>query len=113
MLCLTFSLPTSSQIRFVAGDAVWLSPQYNRNGTCAISLNVLAPRDREQAYYRAVHELGQKFDGRPHWGKYLYWDPKDVRQAYQNYDRFCELRRRMDPKNIFVNKFLDRLFGFV
>lgn len=74
---------------------------------------MLATRDREDAYYGAVHALGQKFNGRAHWGKYLYWGPENIRQAYEKHDRFAELRKEMDPKNIFMNKFLQKLFGFV
>lgn len=102
-----------TQIRFVAGDEVWLSPQYNRSETCAISLAVLATRDNEDKYYGTVHALGQGFNGRVHWGKYLYWGPENVRQAYGKYDSFAELRKKMDPKNIFMNTFLEKLFGFV
>lgn len=101
------------EIRFVAGDEAWLSPQYNRSATCALSLNVLASRDREDAYYSAVHKLSQKFNARVHWGKYLYWGPENVRQAYTNYNRFSELRKKLDPKNIYMNKFLEKLFDFV
>lgn len=108
-----FMLNWYQEIRFVAGDEVWLSPQYNRSETCAISLNVLATRDNEDKYYGTVHALGQGFNGRVHWGKYLYWGPENVRQAYGKYDSFAELRKKMDPKNIFMNTFLEKLFGFV
>ncbi|KAL5475495.1 hypothetical protein EMCRGX_G025316 [Ephydatia muelleri] len=93
-----FMLNWYQEIRFVAGDEAWLSPQYNRGGTCALSLNVLATRDREDAYYGAVHALGQKFNGRAHWGKYLYWGPENIRQAYEKHDRFAELKKGDGPK---------------
>ena len=36
---------------------------------------------------------------------------KDLRPVYPKFDDFKELREKLDPKGIFVNNYLRRIFG--
>lgn len=101
------------QVRFVAGDDIWLSPSYNTtNGICAITLTIYATPGRAKNYFKDVYEATEAYHPRFHWGKHMYAKRSELNELYSKLGDFALLRKKYDPKNIFVNKFLEDTFVF-
>ena len=101
------------EVRFSAADDFWLSPAFGRC-SCYIGVIMYRPYGREPAYrdyFLAVEEIMSRFGGRPHWGKWFREDPERIRKNYPKWAQFSELRQGWDPSGLFLNPFLDRLFG--
>ena len=62
------------------------------------------------AYYEEVEAHWLSLGGRPHWGK--TYNPKlDFKSMYgENWEAFNKIRRRMDPKGMFLNDFTRHVF---
>lgn len=95
------------EVRFSAGDDIWLSPAYGRE-TCYVGALAYRPQGYER-YFRSVERLMRSLGGRPHLGKLHYLDAEELAQAYPRLDDFLELRRRLDPARLFGNRYLDAL----
>ena len=96
------------EVRFVAADDIELSPTNGRDSCylgAYISSLEWAPR-----YFADFEDLMRDFDGRPHWGKNFERTPVDLRELYPAYGAFEQLRRELDPNDLFRNQFTDRLF---
>ncbi len=104
------------EVRFVAKDEdILLSPSYGRD-SCYI--NVIAfksysrtpPRFRE--YFEGFAKMMHSLDGRPHWAKELLSSLTvgDYERMYPQWREFGRLRREVDPKGLFANAYIQRLF---
>ena len=51
-----------------------------------------------ETYFRAVEDVMDDYDGRPHWGKRHYQTAATLRRRYPEWDRFIEIRDRLDPE---------------
>lgn len=98
----------TQEVRFVAKDDIPMSPAFGRD-SCYLGGYVAslkwAPR-----YFLDFEALMAKFDGRPHWGKSFDRTAEELRALYPRYDAFNELRQRCDPRGVFRNRFVDRVF---
>jgi L-gulono-1,4-lactone dehydrogenase len=104
-----FSVPFPMQVRFVAADDALLSPAHGR-GTCYIAVHMFEGMEWEH-YFRAVEEALAGFDGRPHWGKRHFRTAASLAPLYPEWDRFAEVRRRLDPGGLFSNAYIRRVLG--
>jgi L-gulonolactone oxidase len=66
-----------------------------------------------EPYFRAVEELMDGLDGRPHWGKRHFQTAETLRPRYPDWDRFAAVRARLDPDGRFANAYTDRVLGRV
>ena len=73
--------------------------------------SVAGPRAEFELFGKALERIARKYGGRPHWGKMNWAAAKDLRPVYPKFDDFKELREKLDPKGIFVNNYLRRIFG--
>ncbi|MET8091443.1 FAD-binding protein [Micromonospora sp. NPDC005220] len=98
-----------SELRTVAADELWLSPNYRRDsfvlhftwiGDTAAVLPVLA----------AVEERLAPFAPRPHWGKVFVTDPAELAARYPRHADFTTLLTDLDPKGKFQTEHLTRYF---
>ncbi|MGH8444414.1 MAG: D-arabinono-1,4-lactone oxidase [Solimonas sp.] len=106
---LDFRIHLPIEVRFVRGDDAWLSPHYERDSVC---IALPAYRDRPHAdYYAAVTELFDRADGRPHWAMAHDKTVSDFQRLYPRFDEFRRLREELDPRGLFLNPHLGRLFG--
>ncbi|MFC5471427.1 D-arabinono-1,4-lactone oxidase [Cohnella suwonensis] len=97
------------ECRFAKGDDIWLSPAYGRDSAyIAVHMYRGMPHER---YFADMERIFLKYGGRPHWGKLHNLTTERLRAAYPMWDRFLELRSRMDPDGIFKNPYLDKVFG--
>lgn len=100
------------EVRFVAGDDVWLSPCFQRP-TCYIGVIMYKPYGFNPAYQEYFHEFEQlmvtQFQGRPHWAKPFELKAEDFQHMYAKWDAFQNVRDSCDPKGVFVNDYIKRV----
>jgi xylitol oxidase len=95
-----------SEIRTIAADMLWMSPQYERD-----SVAIHFTWEREPGAVRAalveVEAALEPFEPRPHWGKLFLSAPA----SYPRAGDFLALAARLDPRGAFQNdwtrRFLD------
>lgn len=96
------------EVRFTGPDEAWLSPNYRRSN---IVLSVSGrPGTEYWPYLRACDDLFRAFHGRPHWGKLHCMTADRVAALFPEYERFRAVRRRLDPRGMFLNPHLRALF---
>ncbi|MET8122872.1 FAD-binding protein [Micromonospora sp. NPDC005189] len=98
-----------SELRTVAADELWLSPNHRRDSfvlhftwtddTAAV-LPVVA----------AVEERLAPFAPRPHWGKVFVTDPAELAARYPRHADFTALLTDLDPKQKFGTNLLNHYF---
>ena len=94
-------------IRCVARSDQWLSPAYERD-VCWLEF---WQYPRSDSLFKQIHELLAPFNYRFHWGKETRADQAYIRQQYEKWDDFVRLREEWDPKGMFLNSYLESLFG--
>jgi xylitol oxidase len=100
-----------SEIRTMAGDSLWLSPNY---GTDSIGLHLTWRQDQEavEAVLPVIEAELAPFGARPHWGKLFDGDASRLAPLYPRFADFQALAGRLDPEGKFRNDFLDtKIFG--
>ncbi|MBG6240142.1 xylitol oxidase [Mycetocola sp. CAN_C7] len=99
------------EIRTIAADQLWLSPNYGRDG---IGLH-FTWRQNEPAVKAILPRLEAElapFSARPHWGKLFHGCADSLAPLYPRFADFTALAGRLDPSEKFRNAFLDRrVFG--
>jgi xylitol oxidase len=91
-----------SEIRTIAADDLWLSPEYGRD---TVGIHFTWKRDQD-AVERALIEVEralEPFDPRPHRGKLFLSAPR-----YERLPDFVALLDRLDPRGAFRNDWLER-----
>jgi len=67
-----------------------------------------SPNDK---FFDAVEELMLRSGGKPHWGKRHSMIVDQLQRMYKTYDRFVEIRNKLDPHRMFANSYLRRVLG--
>ncbi|POH71850.1 FAD-binding protein [Arthrobacter glacialis] len=100
-----------AEIRTIAADDLWLSPNYGRDGIGLHFTWRLHP-EGVQAVLPLIEEALAPFAARPHWGKVFAADAVTVVPLYPKLADFLALAVSLDPGGKFRNDFLDRtIFG--
>jgi len=97
------------ELRMVAGDDAMLSTAYGRP-TAYIAVHQYQGMEYE-SYFRAVEAIMEDYGGRPHWGKRHYQSATTLGPLYPDWERFQEMRRRLDPEGRFENEYTRRVLG--
>lgn len=97
------------EVRFVAGDDALLSPAAGRP-TAYVAVHNARGMPWE-AFFRAVHDIGERHGARPHWGKRHFHTAASLAPRYPGWERFQAVRRRMDPDGRFTNAYVRRTLG--
>ena len=97
------------EVRFSAPDDAFLSTAHGRE-TCYIAVHQFSGMEFE-TYFRAVEEIMDSYEGRPHWGKRHYQSAATLRDRYPDWDRFIAVRDRLDPNRVFRNDYTRRVLG--
>jgi xylitol oxidase len=92
-----------SELRTVAADELWMSPQYRR---ASLGLHFTWRREPEAVSrsVEAVEHALAPFDPRPHWGK-VFRTPA----SYERGPDFAALTAKLDPRGAFANAWLSRV----
>ncbi|MEZ5924457.1 MAG: D-arabinono-1,4-lactone oxidase [Hyphomicrobiaceae bacterium] len=96
------------EVRFVKADDAWLSPNYRRD-SIVISVSGIPGTDY-WPYLEASDAVFAEFAGRPHWGKLHFMTARRMADLFPEYARFAALRRRLDPKGLFLNPHFRSMF---
>jgi alditol oxidase len=93
-----------AEIRTVAADRLWLSPQYGSD-TVAIHFTWEPQPEPVMAVLAELEAALEPFGARPHWGKLLLGG---AGRMYARLPDFAALAERLDPRGAFRNAWLER-----
>jgi FAD/FMN-containing dehydrogenase len=96
------------QPRWIKGDDAYLSPCYNQDSV-GISISGNATTDY-LSYLQKMDGVFQEFGGRPHWGKFHFFNRERAEEVFPEFAKFNSLRRQLDPNDIFLNELTGELF---
>ena len=95
------------EIRTIASDGLWMSPQYRRD---SVGIH-FTWHPHQAAVQRALALLETAlapFGARPHWGKLFVAEAATVAPLYPRHADFARLVDRLDPRQAFRNAWLER-----
>lgn len=95
--------------RFVKGDDLYLSPAYQRD-SAYIAVHAYHKKDHK-AYFAGLEDIFRAYNGRPHWGKMHTQSQEELQQRYPEFETFQRIRETHDPQGLFMNPYLQSLFG--
>jgi len=99
------------EIRTIAADRLWMSPQYGRD-TVGFHFTWQPDPDGVARVLAAVEAALAPFDARPHWGKLFLAGAATIGARYDRLADFGRLAERLDPRGAFRNAWLeDRVLG--
>jgi alditol oxidase len=100
-----------SEIRTVAADRLWMSPQYETD-TVAIHFTWTREPDAVGRVLVDLEAALAPFEARPHWGKLFAADATAIAPRYERLPDFRALAARLDPRGAFRNVWLEeRVLG--
>jgi alditol oxidase len=95
-----------SEIRTMAADRLWMSPQYGQD-TAAFHFTW---KREPEAVLRALADVEavlRPFGARPHWGKVFVARASDIAPLYERLGDFVGLMERLDAREVFRNAWLE------
>lgn len=95
--------------RYIARDDGYLSPAHHRDSV-AISVHQNASLPY-RAYFDDIEPILRAHGGRPHWAKRHSLHGAALAELYPRWSDFMQLRRRLDPHNVFLSEQLADLLG--
>ncbi|WP_369831254.1 D-arabinono-1,4-lactone oxidase [Cryobacterium sp. Y50] len=100
-----------SEVRSIAADDLWLSPNSERAGV-ALHFTWKPEQAAVEALLPALEAALAPFAVRPHWSKLFQTDAVTLATSFPWLDDFRALADRLDPAGKFRNDFLERtVFG--
>ncbi len=96
-----------SEIRTIAADALWMSPQYGRD-TVALHFTWSPEPAAVRRALAEVERVLAPFEARPHWGKLFLAGAGEIAPLYERHGDFVALLDRIDPSGTFRNDWLRR-----
>lgn len=103
-----FNVHFPVECRTTAGEVGYLSPTQGQE-SAFLAFHMYKGMD-ERAYFKWVHDMMVKYNGRPHWGKMNTYDASNIDHFYPNTQKFNEIRQQQDPSNIFLTTYFKRIF---
>lgn len=102
------SLKMPVEVRWVAKDDSLLSPARGQD-VCYIGIST---EDNALEVFQRFEPMMRQLGGRPHWGKFYALNRWQTRDLYSDsFDEFVALKNKLDPKGVFANELIERLFG--
>ena len=96
------------EVRCAKQDDLMLSPCYQRDSVfVAIHMHHALSYKK---YFEGAEKIFLSLDGRPHWGKMHSLVSSDLRTLYPEWNAFHLIRERLDPREIFLNSYLQKVF---
>jgi L-gulonolactone oxidase len=56
---------------------------------------------------RVLPDILVQHQARPHWGKCVFHRPDDIPALYSRWQEFCDFRKTLDPRGVFINRFAE------
>ena len=104
-----FKLNFPVEVRFAAADDIPLSTANGRE-SAYIAVHVFKGMEYDE-FFREVESIMDDYDGRPHWGKLHFQTLNTLSARYPEFQRFTDVRNRLDPEGVFTNDYLRRVLG--
>ena len=95
-----------SEIRTIAADRLWMSPQYEQD-TIGIHFTWKPEQAAVERALADVEAALAPFAARPHWGKLFLAGAAEIAPLYERLPDFARLVARLDPRGAFRNEWLD------
>jgi FAD-linked oxidoreductase len=95
--------------RWVRQDDIYMSPAYGRDAAY-IACHVYNKKEYRE-YFDALEPIFKSYQGRPHWGKMHNFTKEDVVRSYPKFIDFLNFQKQQDPDKLFVNPYVQQLFG--
>ena len=95
-----------TELRAIAADTLWLSPQYRRD-TVAIHFTWAPEQAVVEQALAEIESVLMPLGARPHWGKLVLARAADLRASYDRLSQFVALLERFDPQGKFGNRWLE------
>lgn len=95
-----------SEIRTIAADTLWMSPQYGQD-TIALHFTWNPGQDAVEGVLSELERALAPFAARPHWGKLFIADAATIGPRYERLGDFAALVARLDPRGVFRNDWLE------
>jgi alditol oxidase len=100
-----------SELRTIAADSLWLSPQHRRD-TVAIHFTWAPDQGAVERALAEIEDVVIPLGARPHWGKLFLAGATDWAGRYDRLPDFAALVQRFDPHGKFGNAWLEaHVFG--
>jgi xylitol oxidase len=96
-----------SELRTIAADSLWLSPQFGRP-TVAIHFTWQRRQSEVERVLEDIEAALAPFGARPHWAKLFTTSAATIAPHYERLDDFRRLREQLDPRGAFCNDWLRR-----
>uniref|UniRef100_A0ACB8GA36 Uncharacterized protein n=1 Tax=Sphaerodactylus townsendi TaxID=933632 RepID=A0ACB8GA36_9SAUR len=100
------------EVRFTRGDDILLSPCFQRD-SCYMNIIMYRPYGKDVPrldYWLAYEGIMKKYGGRPHWAKAHTCIRRDFEKMYPEFPKFCAIREKLDPRGMFLNAYLEKVF---
>jgi alditol oxidase len=97
-----------AEIRAIAADQLWMSPQYERD-TIALHFTWVPEPAAVIPALAQVEVALLPLGARPHWGKLFLAGAQEIVARYDRAGDFAALVRRLDPRGAFTNPWLERV----
>jgi L-gulonolactone oxidase len=97
------------EVRVLAAEDPWLSMAQGRE-SAFVAVHAHRGLDHRPVFAGA-EEVFRRHAGRPHWGKAHTRAYAELRPLYPAWDRFQEVRRRLDPRGAFTSPHVARVLG--
>jgi alditol oxidase len=96
-----------AEIRTIAADRLWLSPQYGQD---TVGFHFTWKREPEPVgrLAAALEVALAPFAPRPHWGKLFFAGAATIADRYERLPDFARLAEHLDPRGAFRNDWLER-----
>lgn len=101
------------EVRFVRADNIYLSPASGRD-SCYINVIMYRPYGKKvpyEHYWAAYESIMKSLGGRPHWAKAYDATSKEFQRMYPNFSKWCSIRQKLDPQDMFMNSYMERVLG--
>jgi len=99
--------------RFVKGDDIWMSPFFGKNKEfVSLEWHQISTNDGNRKPERRTLSSFEKHcpDARPHWGKLHHFTKiSQLKKMYPKFDEFEKVRKKLDPKGMFISQFWEDL----
>jgi xylitol oxidase len=96
-----------SEIRTIAADTLWMSPQYRRDSV-AFHFTWRQHTPEVTRLVTRIETAVEAFEPRPHWGKIFTVDGATLAHRYPRHADFVDLVHRFDPRGAFRNAWFER-----
>jgi xylitol oxidase len=96
-----------SELRTVAADRLWMSPQHGQD-TLSVHFTWVPDWAAVRRVLAEVEAALAPFGARPHWGKLFLAEAAAIAPLYERAGDFARLAGRLDPDGVFANDWLRR-----